>query len=178
MRWGCCCRADSVSTSSRSRVRPDGRSDLNWRGEKRSSKFTWRQKNQQTGENEHRKSGNTAGSEDINQEKKIKRSYFRKLQVCMLSTSSCALHVHCSGGWGVERQSKPFLWRRRATSCDGLPASCLPNREKRAHFFSVLPACLSVKKNNQQTNGVKKKKKSSKKSEMCLFFVLFCLCLP
>lgn len=40
-------------------------------------------------------------------------------------TSSCSLHVHCSGILGSELQSKPFLWRRSATSCDGLSASCL-----------------------------------------------------
>lgn len=67
---------------------------------------------------------------------------------CMLSTSSCALHVHCSGGWGVELQSKPFLWRRRATSCDGLPASCLPNREKEGTFFQCAAWLFKKNKNN------------------------------
>lgn len=58
--------------------------------------------------------------------------------MCILSTSSCALHVHCSGGWGAELQSKPFLWSMRAISCDGLPAFCWPNRDKKVSFFSTV----------------------------------------
>lgn len=53
MRGGCCCRADSGSSSSRSRVRPDWRTERNRRGENRSSTFTWRQN--QTRRDEDRK---------------------------------------------------------------------------------------------------------------------------
>lgn len=58
------------------------------------------------------------------------KQLLKDIKVCILSTSCWALHVHWSGGSGVELQSKPFLCRSRATSCDGLPASCLPNTKK------------------------------------------------
>lgn len=48
-----------------------------------------------------------------------------------MRTSSCVLHVHVGAGSGAVLQSNPFLWRRRATSCDGLPASCSTH----AHFY-------------------------------------------
>lgn len=42
IRGGCRCWAVSGSSSARSSVRPDRRTDRNWSGEKRSSRFTWK----------------------------------------------------------------------------------------------------------------------------------------
>lgn len=158
----CCCWADSGSSSSRSRVRPDWRTDRNWRGKKRSSKFTWKQRtNNWFRRDEEVETESHKRTNDTNKQKQKEKTNFklkiiekqrelfstcvvgnRSVCVCVVSTSSCALHVHCSGSWGAELQSKPFLWRSRATSCDGFSASC---QSKHINFTLLFSSCFDVK---------------------------------
>lgn len=119
---GAGCRADSGWSSSRSRVRPERRTEWNRRGEKRRSRSTCREEYL---------------IYDVIYITCMTYVIFTTLQftfiimTCMcVSTSSCALHVHCNGAWGAELQSKPFLWRSRATSCDGLSDSCLSTKKE------------------------------------------------
>lgn len=95
----------------------------------------------QTGENEHRKSGNTAGSEDINQEKKSREATSGNSKcVCCLPLPVCSMCTAAvAGGWSYSQ----------SPSCGGgepLPVMDfqLPvyQTEKKGHIFSV--RCLLV----------------------------------